>query len=576
MLSGLVCRPIYFCFITHVFNAVALPNSLPSQYARALPSRDVNKYTEESSHVIARMDPAANAVIAADIPTATQQSQDITLNTNGQNQPGVIPNLNITREEVDCLNLTSGRDNKCWEELQLTTWVKNWIVGHTCYNDEGFSSCFLRQVGWPELDCTGIKIPACIPPPVQENQDPRVWYVAYNIYGKSISQELIQLSYSQILQAINQYFGSWYMAVGGAANLAGLNVDEIVQLINPPDDTNLILNDILIALTGIFAVAPGLGFNVGNMLDKAVEKASDVSKSLRTGLTFVENAIIGFPQIGRFLYPIDTPASSVVQIADLKNQLGTLIDTVQGNLNKTVVSVMADPKEFLAFASQGNFTAAAPSLPDQQQYLLYAFNTYLISTCLSGNNIIGTIAKDTNVQALATNGSQNSINDEFKAAMASCTGYSSQNVCDSWWYSGNHNSTFGLDHFSHHDRNFHDLLETLFQKYTTGQLLFDNAYGCSQNGNHGSNSVAVTVSAAGLNTQCLSQLKILTWNMQCGDISDRLCEFVEEGPQTHWLGDCGSKSFFSVMDEPVYCVPNGYLGPLVNQRKHKLRRDGGA
>ncbi|KAL8682030.1 MAG: hypothetical protein Q9186_001906 [Xanthomendoza sp. 1 TL-2023] len=488
MLSGRICRRVFVSLVIYIHRGGALPNPLRIQYAQSLSTQDANKNEAEGPPIFARMDPAANAVIAADIPTAPQQSQDITLNRNGQRQAGIIPNLNITRTEVDCFDLSTGRDNK----------------------------------------------------------------------------------------SINQYFGSWYMAVGGATTLAGLNVDEIVQLINPPDDTNLILDNILIALTGIFAVAPGLGFNVGNMLGKAVEKATDVSKSLRTSLTFVENAIIGFPQIGRYLYPIDTPASSVVQIADLKNQLGNLIGTVQGNLNKTVVSVMADPKEFLAFASQGNFTAAAPSLPDQQQYLLYAFNTYLISTCLNGNNVHGTIAKDTNVQALATNGSQNSLNEGFRDDITGyCTGYSSPNVCDSWWFSGNYNSTFGLDHFSHLDRGFHDLLETIFQKYTTGQLLFDNAYGCNQNGNYG-RPVSVTVNAAGINTQCLSQLRILTWNMECNDIRDRTCEFVEEEAQGQYLGNCGSKSFFSVMDEPVYCVPNGYLGPLINQRQYKLRRDGGA
>ncbi|KAL8801206.1 MAG: hypothetical protein Q9200_007016 [Gallowayella weberi] len=563
MLSVLVCRLLFVCFGIYVSRTAALPTPLRTQYARSLSTQDASKNTAEGPPIFARMDPAANAVIAAKIPTASQQSQDITLNRNGQEQAGVIPNLNITRTEVDCLNLSTGRDNKCWEELQLSTWVQNWILGHTCYESEGFSSCFLRQVGWPELDCTGIKIPACTPPPVKDGQDPRVWYVAYNIY------------------AINQYFGSWYMAVGGATTLAGLNVDEIVQLINPPDNTNLILDNILITLTGIFAVAPGLGYNVGNMLDKAVEKASDVSQSLRTSLTFVENAIIGFPQIGRYLYPIDTPASSVVQIADLKNQLGNLIGTVQGNLNKTLVSVMADPNEFLAFASQGNFTAAAPSLPDQQQYLLYAFNTYLISTCLAGNNIHGTIALDTNIQALATNGSQTHLNQGFRDDItASCTGYSPQNICDTWWYSGNLNATFALDHFSHLGRNYHDLLETIFQKYTTGQLLFDNAYACNQAGNYDQPvSITINTSTTGLNTQCLSRLRILTWDMNCDNTNirdSRSCEFVEEEKaQGQFLGNCGSKSFWSVMDEPVYCVPNGYLGPLVNQREYKLKRDAG-
>lgn len=161
-----------------------------------------------------------------------------------------------------------------------------------------------------------------------------------------------------MVQAIDQFFGSWYTAVGSASATAGLNIDEIVQLIDPPSDTTLIMDDILIALTGIFAVAPGLGLNVGSMLDHAVEDAVKVSDSLRTGLKFVENAIIGFPQIGRFLYPIDTPASTLLQIADLKSQLSDLIATVQNNLNKTVSSVMADASEFLAFAKQGNFTGA--------------------------------------------------------------------------------------------------------------------------------------------------------------------------------------------------------------------------
>lgn len=187
MLSDLVYRLLFYCLLLRCSQAAALPGSRRSQYGQSLPPHDAKGKPAEGSSIVPRMDPAANAVIAADIPTATQQSQDITLNRDGEGQAGVIPNLNITREEVDCLNLSSGRDNKCWEELQLTTWVENWIVGHTCYQSEGFSSCFLRQAGWPELDCTGIKIPACTPPPVKDNQDPRVWYVAYNIYGMSFS-----------------------------------------------------------------------------------------------------------------------------------------------------------------------------------------------------------------------------------------------------------------------------------------------------------------------------------------------------------------------------------------------------
>ena len=186
MLSGLLCRLTLFCLVNHVLSIAALPKSLRSQHAPSLSSRHANEDEAKRLPIVARAAPPANIIIAADIPTATQQSQNITLNREGQGQVGVVPNtpnLQTTNEEVDCHNLSTGRDNKCWEELQLTTWVHKWIEEHTCYDTEGFSSCFLRQVGWPELDCTGIKIPACTPPPVKPNQDPHVWYVAYNIYG---------------------------------------------------------------------------------------------------------------------------------------------------------------------------------------------------------------------------------------------------------------------------------------------------------------------------------------------------------------------------------------------------------
>ncbi|KAL9022045.1 MAG: hypothetical protein Q9185_000786 [Variospora sp. 1 TL-2023] len=563
MVAGLDHRAVFLCLVVYLFNVVALPNPPRSNRARDV-SIQVGETTAKESLLEARMNGATSAAIAAEIPTTPQQSQNFNT-TEGLGQPGVVPVLSITREEVVCTNLTTGRDNKCWQELQLTDWVAKWVAGNTCHENEAFASCFLRKAGYPELDCTGIKLDTCTPPRVKKCMDPRVYYVAYNIY------------------AINQYFGSWYSAVGGAATLAGLNVDEIVQLINPPDDTNLIINYILIALTGLFAVLPGLGANVGNLLDKVVKNSAETASKLRTSLIFVENAIMVSPRIGLWLYPRGDTQSQLVQMADLKSRLGDLIQQVQSNLNHTVASVMADPTDFLAFAGQGNFTASAPSLPDQQAYLLYGFNTYIISAGLAGNSILGSVALDTNVQALVTNGTTSS--DRLAFDLSACEGYNAQNVCDAFWYSGALNATFSLNSFSSIDRSFGDLLTTLFTKFTTGQLLFDNAYACTANkknnnadanANDGSSSsTAITVNAAGLNTQCLSQIKVVTWDMGCDGVRDSTCEFLNgEESQDRWLGNCGSESYFSVMDEPIYCVPNGYLGPLVKQKRYKLDRGG--
>ena len=90
-----------------------------------------------------------------------------------------------TSDEVNCTDITTGRDNKCWEELQLTKWVENWVNMNPCYTDEPFASCFLRKEGFPGLDCTGVKIDTCTAPQGDNLlKEPEIFYVAYNIYGE--------------------------------------------------------------------------------------------------------------------------------------------------------------------------------------------------------------------------------------------------------------------------------------------------------------------------------------------------------------------------------------------------------
>lgn len=122
-----------------------------------------------------------------------QQTQNATSTAGKGNgtdpDPGVITNPAVTpiSEEVNCSDPTTGRDNKCWEELKLTQWLEDWVDTNVCYEDEAFASCFLRKEGFPGLDCTGIKINACTSPQGENVlKEPEVFYVAYNIYGKKL------------------------------------------------------------------------------------------------------------------------------------------------------------------------------------------------------------------------------------------------------------------------------------------------------------------------------------------------------------------------------------------------------
>ena len=321
----------------------------------------------------------------------------------------------------------------------------------------------------------------------------------------------------------------------------------------------MIIQDVLLAFQSVFALIPGpLGIYAAyNAFSYTWQALAQV----------ISNALNAIPNIGRFIFPIDDTASQIVQLADLSaNFAQAVLLPVQSNLNQTLTSVMSNVTEFLAFASQGNFTALPPSLPDQANYLYFAFNTYIISQALNGNNVYGVIGRGTNPQALATNGTKMNYDID-------CQGYNEQNVCDAWWYSGNYESAFTLDDFSHMDRNYGHQLTNLFNNLTTGELLFEGALACNAEGNFGQ-PVNITVNAAGVNTACISQLRILTWDMSCtvptrphGKV-DRQCEFVETSAQSSFLGQMAH----AVTDGDVITVPAGYLGPLITQTQRTLQR----
>ena len=125
----------------------------------------------------------------ADVPVPGEQTQNATSTEgagNGTNpQPGVVPpNPGDSTDNVNCKDVTTGRSNKCWKELGLDGWVEDWMNEHPCNQGEPFASCFLRIEDFAGLDCTGIKISACVAPSGHFKTQPELFYVVYNIYCK--------------------------------------------------------------------------------------------------------------------------------------------------------------------------------------------------------------------------------------------------------------------------------------------------------------------------------------------------------------------------------------------------------
>ena len=165
-----------------------------------------------------------------------------------------------------------------------------------------------------------------------------------------------------VFSAINQFFYSWWEAVGNSGGIAVDNIANIVNMVNAKSNRQLVVQDLLLALQSVFALIPGpLGIYAAH---------SEFSFTWQAAAQVISNALNILPNIGRFLFPVGSADATIVQIGDLSaNFAQTVLIPVQSNLNETLVSVMANEMEFLAFASQGNFTALPPSLPDQSNYL---------------------------------------------------------------------------------------------------------------------------------------------------------------------------------------------------------------
>ncbi|KAI4159470.1 MAG: hypothetical protein LQ342_006549 [Letrouitia transgressa] len=534
----------------------------PSLFERFLgPTPTESEWLEEEDDLEDDEDNGVGAVLVkrqggVPVPTSQPQNENLT-STEGAtpinssvNQtingpaPGFIPpEVNPDEDQVDCHDTATGPATKCWDELNLTSWVQDWLDSHYCHEHEGFSDCFLRQNGFQGMDCSGVKLDTCTVPQNQEvaSKHPEQWYVAYTIFS------------------VNQFFNSWYQAISNSAPTAQYNIGKIVEIIDIPEKTSVALQWVLIALQGIFAIVPGpLGVYAANSwkFNNQWQAISQV----------ISNAVSVAPNAFRFIFPTGTADSKLVQLADLSHNFANVIMTVKSNINVTLSEVMGNSTAFLAFAQKGNFSGKPPSLPEQENYLYYGFNTYLISQALNGNNVYGVISPGTDVKALANNGSK--LNYPID-----CKDYDDYGICDAWWYSTNYRSSFTLDNFDHMNRNYGRNMYDLISNFTTGELLFEGAYACHSEGNFGQ-PVNITINAGGINTACISQLKILTWNMDCTSVTDKECEFVEAGQ--------AQDTFFATSDlcplaggycPHTYSVPAGYLGPLLTQDDFTLRRD---
>ncbi|KAL8748284.1 MAG: hypothetical protein Q9184_007430, partial [Pyrenodesmia sp. 2 TL-2023] len=406
----------------------------------------------------------------------------------------------------------------------------------------------LRKVGYPELDCTGMKLATCTPPPIKEGMDSRVFYVAYNFY------------------AVNQYFRSWYSAVGGAATLAGFNIDEIVQLVNPPNDTNLILNNILIAPTGTSAVAPGLGFSIAPATSstKPSKAPPKRPKPCATGLVLCRKKkaiIIAFPRSGPLLLPNGGRHAIAARTADGGPESPSRRPPPDRAGPTSPRPSRPSWRPLSPSPARRNSTAAHPPPPYQTSSTtsLYNSSKYIIPPppppALAGHTIHALTPLDTQpASARATN-------DSFPAAQPRPTPLSRLRSAPTRTIG----TTFRFDHFAHDShRAFgsapHSAASSEKKKIHHGLIALRERVRVRVRDRPGSTGGLVGVM---VNAAAGGGLKVLTWDMSCtGVCGTNGGSSWRKGPRRNggWR-IVGAGDFLGVMDAlVVYCVPEWICG----------------
>ena len=435
----------------------------------------------------------------------------------------------LERQLGNCSDLNQNLTWECWNQLNMTGYLEHWWnANHTQCTERNasFASCYQQLTGYEQEQCDMTGPSMCNYPADFSGYTPHEAYTLYTIF------------------AIWQWFESIYEAVGNADLSATGTVGKIVKTINPEVPSTQSLGDFLQALSALTPVisAPAtLVETLGKTLGKAV----------------TETALRQSPGVIKQLNPTGTLDSEFVQVNDLYNGLSIMKTTYQHNISNALALVQSNFTTFNLFAADGAFIAPRSSLEANTENLTTSLETYIVSQCLTANNIIVTLARDTNPYELAHNGSLTTTD------LISCDSYDEHGVCSAWWYDPNTNSAYALSSRSHPSTNYYDLMETIFSSgWTTGSNLFLGAKECADYVATNGGDKGPALNTDTMAPRCISNIQVCVWNDKC-ELLDHNCEFTGE---YGWDG-CKAQSDYlqeSCADAQIDSVkiPSAYLGAL--------------
>ena len=467
---------------------------------------------------------------------AIAPSYAIDPDTNGTYlQAGTTP-----EQLAQCTNIAAHQLQACWQILNVTGFITDWTAfNQNACNEEsmGFADCFLYLELGGGANCSSFTGRSQCPVPdtrdfVGKHNAAQVYYVAFNIWN------------------IQNWFFTYWVALDGANGLTTDNVGAICRLLNLPLPKPFPLLEVLAVMAFALGLISPSGW--GAEIPVLGEKTRNALTAIQVPGEYLLRGVQGSPTLARNLLTTGDLTQTEVQITQIESGIAMIVSQLQLNIQSAIVGVMGNFTLFMDFVSDGFFSTQIEDLNTVQQNITKALQTYVVSQALQDDNVIITRAVDTDVHALATNGTN-------LAYDIGCTqGYDQWGMCNAWWYDSENNISYGLESWKDSSLNYTKVLEDLFnQGIITPDLLFRGSQVCadasgSNQGNAPGTSLSTSIGV--WNAECVSNMKICTWDL--GTFS-----------QQHEYTDCPYESDFALEscgdgeDGDQAKVPINYIGP---------------
>ncbi|KAL8695404.1 MAG: hypothetical protein Q9218_000163 [Villophora microphyllina] len=351
-------------------------------------------------------------------------------------------------------------------------------------------------------------------------------------------------------------------ASGAAASRTSAKITDIVNVAAPPPkaDQNLFKSLAIDALLSGLAFLPGIGQG-SRVISSTAATVAKAEAPVRAVLA-ASGSVYGqlFPHDG-------SAASDLIDIATLQTQLSNFMDDLSSRLEPALGTALNDVNEFLKMTNTGAFSSAdAPSLLNNTDNLEQALTTYIVSTALSDATWNVVVSPQTDVDALLNGGAGKTNIDYGCPATDPTTG-----ICNAIWNDKPNNQGITLVQSDSFLNNPYAAMQEYFgstkhDPYTTPELLLVGAAKCRLRPGWGT-GVGIQMIDGDINFDCLSQMKVCTYKVDCKQTDEGNCLYNESDCPAEKGYGYDPDRYRGMPDEQAtsgnhFYVPPGYMGPF--------------